>query len=100
MRLIRSARAQSTAEYAVLFAIVIGAAVAMQQYISARLRGAMQLGMNNYTNQANTLFGGSVSPFLALKRTSNSNSNANFNMDGANKGNVNVNTNASSTQTK
>ena len=41
-RLIRARRGQSTAEYAVLFGIVIGAAIAMQQYVKTRLQGAIQ----------------------------------------------------------
>ena len=54
MRAIALGRGQSTAEYAILFAIVIGAAIAMQQYVSARLRGAVRGYANQYTEAAGT----------------------------------------------
>jgi hypothetical protein len=50
MRLIR--RGQSTAEYAVLFAIVIGAAIAMQQYVKQRLQGATKKFADEYVTAA------------------------------------------------
>jgi hypothetical protein len=53
MQLIRrSRRGQSTAEYAVLFAIVIGAAIAMQQYVKSRLQGAMADQSNKFQTAA------------------------------------------------
>ncbi len=54
MRAITSVRGQSTAEYAILFAIVIGAAIAMQQYVSSRLRGAVRGYADQYTQAAGT----------------------------------------------
>jgi len=50
MRLIR--RGQSTAEYAVLFAIVIGAAIAMQQYVKQRLQGSIKKYTDEYVTAA------------------------------------------------
>jgi hypothetical protein len=47
MRLI-SRKGQSTGEYAILFAIVLGAVVAMQNYIRNRLTGTLQAGADNY----------------------------------------------------
>ena len=52
MRLIRARNGQSTAEYAILFAIVIGAAIAMQQYVKTRLQGAMQKHANDYFTES------------------------------------------------
>jgi hypothetical protein len=52
----RSRRGQSTAEYAVLFAIVLGAAIAMQQYIRLRLQASTQAGTQAYATEAATLF--------------------------------------------
>ena len=42
-------KGQSMAEYAILFAIVIGAAIAMQQYIKSRLQGGMRAAADGYT---------------------------------------------------
>lgn len=52
----RSRRGQSTAEYAVLFAIVLGAAIAMQQYIRLRLQASTQAGTQDYVTQSAKLF--------------------------------------------
>ncbi len=52
MRMLRSARGQSTAEYAVLFAIVIGAAVAMQQYVKTRLQASVKKYTDEYATAA------------------------------------------------
>ena len=54
MRLIRSRKGQSTAEYAVLFAIVIGAAIGIQQYVKTRLQGAVSTAADAYVNAVNT----------------------------------------------
>ncbi len=45
-------RGQSMGEYAILFAIVIGAAIAMQQYVKSRLQGGVKLGADLYEQQA------------------------------------------------
>ena len=58
MRLIRARKGQSMAEYAVLFAIVIGAAVAMQQYVKGRLQGSVKAYADKYVTDAK---GGGVS---------------------------------------
>ena len=53
MRRLMCARSgQSTAEYAILFAIVIGAAIAMQQFIKTRLQGAIHDAAVNYQTAA------------------------------------------------
>ena len=41
-------RGQSTAEYAVLFAVIVGAAIAVQQYIRFRIQGAVKGATDNY----------------------------------------------------
>lgn len=63
MRLLRSHRGQSTAEYAVLFAIVIGAAVAMQQYVKSRLQGAIASHANAYLTAQTDETGAAPTPF-------------------------------------
>jgi hypothetical protein len=52
MRFIRASKGQSTAEYAVLFAIVIGAAIAMQQYVKSRLQGAVRQHADDFITAA------------------------------------------------
>lgn len=51
MRRLLGTRGQSMAEYAVLFAIVIGAAVAVQQYVKTRLQGAVRGYADNYITE-------------------------------------------------
>lgn len=48
MRFLRTKHGQSMAEYAILFAIVIGAAIAMQQYVKSRLQGGVRAGADAY----------------------------------------------------
>ena len=48
MRFLHSEHGQSMAEYAILFAIVIGAAIAMQQYVKSRLQGAVGAATDAY----------------------------------------------------
>lgn len=95
MRAIASVRGQSTAEYAILFAIVIGAAIAMQQYVSARLRGAVRGYADQYTEAAGTgttpagLTDADVSPFGGDPgRTTNSGSASDTEMTTATSGTV------------
>ena len=52
IRQISSARGQSIAEYLVLFATVIGAAVAMQQYVKTRLQGGVAGTADGFMNAA------------------------------------------------
>jgi hypothetical protein len=56
-------KGQSMAEYAILFAIVIGAAIAMQQYIKSRLQGTMQGASDNYINAVSATAGFAAVPF-------------------------------------
>lgn len=63
MQLLRSNKGQSMAEYAILFAIVIGAAIAMQQYIKSRLQGTMQGASDNYVTSISATAGFAVAPF-------------------------------------
>lgn len=80
-RLIRARAGQSTAEYAVLFAIVIGAAIAMQQFVKTRLQGAVKKVADEYQNNAQS------SPFEPT-RTSKSTSGTDITFDGAKSGAV------------
>ncbi len=47
MKLLRN-RGQSTGEYAILFAIVLGAVIAMQNYVRNRIAGGIQSRANTY----------------------------------------------------
>ena len=89
VRMRRKRAGQSTAEYAVLFAIVIGAAIAMQQYVKSRLQGAMAFRANNYL----TISGGAV---FEPNRTVNTSSNASsgMTMQSAHQGTININSNS------
>jgi hypothetical protein len=65
------------AEYAILFAIVIGAAIAMQQYIKSRLQGTMRGASDTYIDAISATAGfASTTPFEP-NRNVNSNSTAN-----------------------
>ena len=64
MRLLNR-RAQSTGEYAILFAIVLGAVVAMQNFVRNRIAGGIQAQAGLYS----TAVGGAG---LTLSRTSDS----------------------------
>ncbi len=54
MRFLRTKHGQSMAEYAILFAMVIGAAVAMQQYIKSRLQAGTRAGADGYITALTT----------------------------------------------
>ena len=84
MRFLRSGRGQSTAEYAVLFAIVIGAAIAMQQFIKSRLQGAVKNQMDAYQHAA-----GDTGTFEPV-RTATSQSASDVAMDSATVGTINT----------
>jgi hypothetical protein len=62
--------AQSTAEYAVILAIVIGAAVAMQVYFRRGLQARTKAGVDAFTgiNQEIMLEGGGTANFSALSQ--------------------------------
>ena len=51
MKLVRR-RGQSIGEYAILFAIVLGAVVAMQNYIRNRIAGAIKVETDAYFNSS------------------------------------------------
>ena len=91
----RAIRGQSTAEYAVLFAIVIGAAIAMQQYVAGHLKGAIADATNKYSTAA-----GGTGTFEDPNRTSTSHSDSNLNMTSAKAGAVNIDSRSNSTQNK
>ena len=57
MTRLNSRRGQSMGEYAILFAIVLGAAIAMQQYVKARLQGATAGTADGYMAAAGGLGG-------------------------------------------
>lgn len=97
MKILHSTRGQSTAEYAVLFAIVIGAAIAMQAYVKSRLQGAMAGTSDTYANAAQGL-GGYFT--YEPNRTTASQSASNMTMASAKAGTVTIDSNSQSTQTK
>ena len=102
MRFLRAKHGQSMAEYAILFAIVIGAAIAMQQYVKSRLQGAVHGAANAYTA---AVTGGNINA-LAFEpaRTVNTSSNQSdfLSMTSASAGNrtQNIVSNTKSTVTK
>ncbi|MBI3322003.1 MAG: hypothetical protein HYZ91_07045 [Candidatus Omnitrophica bacterium] len=100
MRLIRRTHArkgQSTAEYAVLFSVVIGAAIAMTSYVKTRLQGAVAGTADGYMNQAISLGGfGTFEPV----RTTDSKSDSTMTMSSQRAGAVAINSTSKTTQTK
>ena len=74
MRCLRTTKGQSMAEYAILFAIVIGAAIAMQQYVKSRLQGTMRGASDNYINAIALTANFAANPFEP-DRTVNTSSN-------------------------
>lgn len=93
MRLIGRKRGQSTAEYAVLFAIVIGAAIAMQQFVKARLQGAIEKRATEYANSADS---GTFEP----AREVSSQSAVDLTMESATEGDVVIGSESTTTVTK
>ncbi len=73
------------AEYAILFAIVIGAAIAMQQYIKSRLQGTMRGASDNYVDAISATAGFATSGPFEPTRTvdSTSTQNDSLNMTGS-----------------
>jgi uncharacterized membrane protein YadS len=97
MTMLRSRKGQSTAEYAVLFAIVIGAAIAMQQYVKSRLQGGIAGTANNYMNASIALGGfGTFEP----QRTVGSSNTIDLAMDTARAGTIDINSESTTTVTK
>ena len=69
----RSARGQSMGEYAILFAIVLGAAIAMQQYVKGRIQGGTAGTATAYSTAAIGLGGfGAFEPERTTDSTSDS----------------------------
>ena len=95
MRFLRSHRGQSTAEYAVLFAIVIGAAVAMQQYVKSRLQGAISFHTNSYLAASTEGNGNAFEPNRNVDTTSGS--SATLSMTSASTGTSNLISNVNTT---
>ena len=83
MRFLHSEHGQSMAEYAILFAIVIGAAVAMQQYVKSRLQGAVGAATDAYVNAVGSDASaklGNVVAFSDPKRVVDTSSNTTENL--------------------
>ena len=100
MQVLRSNKGQSMAEYAILFAIVIGAAIAMQQYIKSRLQGTMQGASDNYVNAISATAGFAATPFEPNRTIdSTSNQTDTLAMTGASSGTRTLNTTNDSTST-
>jgi hypothetical protein len=97
MMMLRSRKGQSTAEYAVLFAIVIGAAIAMQSYVKSRLQGGIAGTANNYMNASIALGGfGTFEP----QRTVNSANTIDLAMQSSRAGTVDINSQSTTSVTK
>lgn len=92
MMCMKRRRGQSTGEYAVLFAIVLGGVILMQGFVKSRIAGAIQKQASAYQTSA-----GYTDP--TANRTSNSTSVSNVMMTNATTGNVNSNSNTTSNTT-
>ncbi len=99
MKRMRSRSGQGIAEYAVLLAIVIGAAIAVQQYLKSLMQGFDKGAMDKYSNQAQLLggYGGGWEP---TNRTSDSFSKTNLAMTNAKAGTANIDSHSNATLTK
>lgn len=86
MRLIRSRKGQSTAEYAVLFAIVISAAIGIQQYVKTRLQGAATTAADAYVAAVNHKDGGLTWKRFEPNRLSTSQQGSDVVMNGSKSG--------------
>ena len=89
MRLMRGRNGQSTAEYAVLFALIIGSAIAVQQYVKFRLQGAVKGATDAYTTTIESQNSGlTVTPWSPTREVTGSNK-SDSQMENASKGVVN-----------
>jgi len=79
-------RGQSTGEYAILFAIVLGAIVAMQNYVRNRIAGSVRAGADNYMTQVSASLPGAAA--FAPNRTSDSSSDSSAKMATAESGTI------------
>ena len=82
-------------EYAILFAIVLGAAIAMQQFVKARLQGAIKRGADDYMNTV----GSNVAAYEPDRKT-DSQSTSNLTMQSAKTGKVKMDSQSDTTVTK
>lgn len=97
MRRLSARRGQSMGEYAILFAIVLGAAIAMQQYVKSRLQGATAGTADGYMNAAAGLGGyGTFEP----NRVTTSDSTTGLTMQSAKAGTVGITSKSDTVQTK
>jgi len=93
-----SRRGQSMGEYAILFAIVLGAAIAMQQYVKSRLQGAVAFRAQDYSNSAG-MAGAGFNTFEPDRET-DSVSDTGLAMTSVNAGNVTIDSQSDTTVTK
>ncbi len=92
MMCMKRRRGQSTGEYAVLFAIVLGGVIMMQGFVKSRIAGAIQKQADGYQVNA-----GYTAP--TANRTSLSTSVSNAMMNTATKGSILSNSNTTSNTT-
>jgi len=97
MKRLRSQRAQSTAEYAVLFAIVIGAAIGVQQLVKGRLQSAVKLQADAYTTAAKIT---ATDTGEDVNRKTHSKSGVNLDMKTSREGAVKIDSSSVTTQDK
>ena len=98
-RMIRSRRGQGMAEYAILFAIVLGAAIAMRQFLKSRFQGTVAALGDTYSDQANILTGKAVAGFDPNRNTT-SNASTEMNMTTAKAGIVAIDSESGTTAIK
>ena len=101
-RWLRSRRGLSNVtEYVILVAVVAGAAIAMQQYVKARLQGAVKTGTDDFEFTAAGI-PGNVGYTVTFEptRTTASNSATNMGMTSATAGTVAVDSLSNVDQTK
>jgi len=92
MMCMKRRRGQTTGEYAVLFAIVLGGVIMMQGFVKTRIAGAIMNQATTYQTSA-----GYLAP--NVNRTSNSASVSNTMMNTATNGNIGTNSNTVSNTT-
>jgi len=92
-------RGQSLGEYAILFAIVLGAAIAIQNIVKTRLQGAV-IGVSDAYTVAATGAGGYGAMGVNATTASNSASNTGYAMSTATTGSVTLDSNGTTTRTE
>lgn len=86
----RNRTGQSMGEYAILFAIVLGAAIAMQQFVKARLQGAIASAGAEYERQTGFINPGQPATFEPARDVTSS-STSGLAMQSAKAGTVTIN---------